>query len=68
MSGAVEDHLAGRQFEQPGDAAGQGRLPASGLTDQAQGLAASYLEADPVHGVHEVLAATHASRTARETT
>ena len=54
---AVEDDLAGGQVEQPGDAAGQGRLAAAGLADQAERLAPADLEADPVDRVHELPAA-----------
>ena len=39
---------------QPGDAAGQGRLAAAGLADEAEGLARADRQAHAVDGVHEL--------------
>jgi hypothetical protein len=47
----VEDHPAGGEGVQAGGAAGQGGLAAAGLADQAEGLAAVDVQADPVDGV-----------------
>ena len=50
----VEDHPAGGEGVQAGGAARQGGLAAAGLADQAEGLPAVDLKADPVDGADGV--------------
>jgi hypothetical protein len=50
----VEDHPAGGEGVQAGGAACQRGLAGAGLADQAEGLPAADLQADPVHGVDGV--------------
>jgi hypothetical protein len=50
---AVVDDLAARRLDQPGDEARRRGLPAAGLADEPEGLAASNIERDTVDGMHQ---------------
>ena len=58
----LEDHLASGGFLQAHDQSSQGRLPTTGLADDAEGLALVQLERDTVDGLHVPGGAAHDAR------